>query len=201
MMELVFKPKIGAVRLQKKRRVNPSGYLDDTYLRLDGKYPMTGDWLVLPDVALKSVANYLQVWNAAKTYLRHIRCDMLNPNSIQMYPPTGIKIQIDSYCNLETYQSATSYWNLRSYTGSAFQTAIKLIGGSAELPFAKLTGSLLNPDQFIEVGGPSIPAASEAYRGMLAMMRKGSGDEDIVMICCKNADDSYDWIEVCRGTP
>ena len=122
------------------RQLADAGY--PNALLLDGSRAMTGDWLVFPDIALKSVSNYLQVWNAAKTYLRHIRCDMLNPNSIQMYPPTGIKIQIDSYCNFQTYQSATSYWNLSSHTGSAFQTAIKLIGGLAELPFAKLTGDL-----------------------------------------------------------
>lgn len=201
MMELVFKPKIGAVRLQKKRRVNPSGYLDDTYLRLDGTNKMLEKLII-------KYARFKCGGTAAYPVLDLIR-DSDGGNTVafaskfgyfDIWYGTTIQGRYEE-CLLKTTNTAAGNVKLQSHNGSAYVDTAILRGGLAELYKLKLFGPLLNPDQYIELGHIIVPAASEEYRGKLCMIRYGTGDPDKVFVCLKNADDSYDWVEVCSGTP
>jgi hypothetical protein len=44
--------------------------------------------------------------------------------------------------------------------------------------------------------GSSPPAAGEGYRKKLHFIEGGAGEADILKICVKKADDTYDWLTI-----
>lgn len=53
----------------------------------------------------------------------------------------------------------------------------------------------------VENYGGGKPTASSTYRGQIVLEEGGSGTEDKLYICLKNADGSYGWVEVAAGVP
>jgi hypothetical protein len=62
-----------------------------------------------------------------------------------------------------------------------------------------LTGTLTNPDQYIEVGDKTLPAANTDYRGFLCMTRGAPGARDVVYMCLKSDSDTYSWVQIADG--
>ena len=68
--------------------------------------------------------------------------------------------------------------------------------------YAKTDGLLYSKDSagteicLGKAGGSAPPAAGAEYRGMVFNLEGGTGVADILKVCMKKADDTYDWLVI-----
>ena len=82
--------------------------------------------------------------------------------------------------------------------GTATGAAVGEINTSGNISASgqRITAKLFDVEHY--TGG--LPTASSTYRGCLAFVEAGTGGNDKLYVCVKNADGSYGWDEIGQGT-
>ena len=108
--------------------------------------------------------------------------------------PTLYFTRLGGHLTVEGNLTVKKGMNVGTATGAAVGE-IKT-SGNISASDQRITAKLFDVEDYTG----ALPTASSTYRGCLAFVEAGTGSNDKLYVCVKNADGSYAWDEIGQGT-